>query len=111
MTISPPISTSGRHQTVNVAPADNAGLTMTGTASTSYRQNLVMHKNAMTLAVVPMEMPQAAYNGSRQTANGLSVRVIPIYDGTNDISNWRLDMLYGRKLIDPRLGVRLSGTS
>lgn len=111
LTISPPIITSGPHQTVNAAPADNAGLVMAGTAATGYRQNLMMHKNTMALAVVPMEMPQAVTTGSRQTYKGLSVRVIPIYDGTNDISKWRLDMLYGRKVIDPRLGVRLSGTS
>jgi hypothetical protein len=111
LTISPPIITSGVHQTVNVVPADNAGLTFTGTASTTYPQNMVFHKNAMALAMVPMEMPQAVYNGSRQSYKGMSVRVIPIYDGTNDISKWRLDVLYGRKLIDPRLAVRASGTS
>lgn len=111
LTISPPIITSGPHQTVNVAPADNAGLTFTGTANTGYPQNMVFHKNTMALAMVPMEMPQAAYNGARQSYKGMSVRVIPIYDGTNDISKWRLDVLYGRKLIDPRLAVRLSGTS
>jgi hypothetical protein len=38
------------------------------------------------------------------------VRVIPVYDGVNDISKWRLDVLYGRKLIDPRLATRFSGT-
>lgn len=111
LTISPPIITSGPHQTVNSVPADDAAITVVGAASTGYKQNIVMHKNAMALAMVPMEMPQAVYNGSRQTAKGLSVRIIPIYDGTNDISKWRLDVLYGRKLIDPRLGTRLSGTS
>ncbi len=109
-TISPPIITSGPHQTVNAAPADNAAITVLGSASTAYRQNLVFHKNTMGVAFVPMEMPQAAYNGSRQSYKGISVRVIPIYDGTNDISKWRLDVLYGRKIIDPRLATRLSGT-
>jgi hypothetical protein len=37
--------------------------------------------------------------------------VIPVYDGVNDESAWRLDILYGKKVIDPRLAVRLSGTS
>ena len=111
LTISPPIIISGPHQTVTAKPANDAPITVLGSASTGYKQNLVMHKNAMALAVVPMEMPQAAYNGSRQTHKGISVRVIPIYDGTNDKSIWRLDMLYGRRLIDPRLGTRLSGTS
>jgi len=110
LTISPPIITSGPHQTVNVAPADNAGIVINGTASTGYPQNLMYHKNAMALAVVPMEMPAAAYGGHRESYKGLSVRVIPIYDGTNDISKWRLDLLYGRKVIDPRLGVRVWGS-
>lgn len=110
LTISPPIITSGPYQTVNVAPADNAGLVFDGTASTTYRQNLAFHKNAMALAVVPMEMPPAAYGGTRQSYKNLSVRLIPTYDATNDISKWRLDLLYGRKLIDPRLTVRFAGT-
>jgi hypothetical protein len=111
LTISPPIITSGPHQTVDAAPADNAAITVKGTASTAYKQNLAFHKNAMGLAVVPMEMPQAAYNGARRSHKGFSVRVIPIYDGTNDVEKWRLDMLYGRKLIDPRIVVRGSGTA
>lgn len=111
LTVSPPIITSGPHQTVNAAPADNATITIVGSKSTAYRQNLVFHKNAMALAVVPMELPAAAYGASRESYKGLSCRVIPVYDGTNDISKWRLDMLYGRKLIDPRIVTRLSGTS
>jgi len=111
LTISPPIITSGPHQTVDAAATDNAVITFVGTASTNYKQNLVFHKNAMALAVVPMEMPQGAYNGSRQSAKGLSVRVIPVYDGMTDVSKWRLDLLCGRKLLDPRLSTRLSGTA
>jgi len=111
LTISPPIIISGPHQTVDAAPADDAPITMMGTAVTGYKQNLAFHKNAMALVVVPMEMPAAAYNGERRSHKGFSVRVIPVYDGTNDISKWRLDVLYGKKLIDPRLGLRYSGTS
>lgn len=110
LTISPPIITSGPHQTVDSVPANDAALTFVGAASTGYKQNIVMHKNAMALAVVPMELPAAAYGASRQSYKNMSARVIPVYDGTNDISKWRLDILYGRKLIDPRLGTRLSGT-
>jgi hypothetical protein len=111
LTISPPIITSGPHQTVDAAPADGAAINYAGTANTGYKQNLVYDKAAFALAMVPMEMPQGAFNGSRQSYKDMSVRVIPVYDGTNDISKWRLDVLYGRKLIDPRLATRLSGTS
>jgi len=112
LTISPPIIVTGPHQTVTFSGNfDGRTITNIGTASTPYKQNLFFHKNAMALAVVPMEMPAAAYGGSRKSHNGLSIRVIPIYDGTNDLSKWRLDLLYGRRLIDPRLSVRSSGTS
>ena len=111
LTISPPIILSGPHQTVTlsgVATTDGLTITPVGTASTAYKQNMVFHKNAMALAIVPLEMPQAAYNGARESYKDMSVRVVPIYDGTNDISKWRLDLLYGRKLVDPRLITRLS---
>ena len=111
LTISPPIIVSGPHQTVNAAPADDAPITVLGTASTAYRQNMAFHKNAMSLAVVPMEMPAAAYGASRQSYKGLSVRLIPSYDATNDISKWRMDLLYGRALIDPRVTTRFAGTA
>lgn len=110
VTISPPIITSGPHQTVNADPGNDVAITVVGSASTSYKQNLVYHKNAFALAMVPMELPQGAYGAARQSYKGMSVRVIPVYDGINDISKWRLDVLYGRKCIDPRLATRLSGT-
>jgi len=110
LTISPPIITSGAFQTVSAIPVANATITMVGTASTAYPQNLVFHRNAFTLAMVPLEMPQGVVDAARKTYKGLSVRVVPYYDGTNDISNWRLDILYGVKAIDPRLASRLSGT-
>jgi hypothetical protein len=111
LTIAPAMILTGAYQNISAAPADNAALTFVGTASTGYAQNLVFHKNAFALAMVPLVKPPGAVDVSRQSYKGLSVRVIPFYDGTNDISKWRLDVLYGVKAIDPRLAVRLSGTA
>ena len=111
LTISPPIIITGPHQTVTAAPANNAAITMMGTAGTSYKQNLFYHKNAFALAVVPMEMPQGVTDGARVSKNGLSIRLQPYYDGANDVGNYRFDLLYGRKLIDPRIITRGSGTA
>ena len=36
--------------------------------------------------------------------------MIPYYDGSNDHSCWRLDILYGVKTVDARLATRLSGS-
>jgi len=110
LTIAPAIITSGAFQNVDSVPADNAALTFVGTAATGYAQNLVFHPNAFGLVVVPMDKPPGTVDVARESYKGLSVRVIPYYDGTNDISKWRLDVLYGVKTLDQRLAVRLSGT-
>jgi hypothetical protein len=110
LSISPPIITSGAFQTVSAAPGDNAAITMKGTASTGYKQNMFFHKNAFALTMVPMEMPAGSVGGARRSYKGLSVRVVPTWDGINNVSFWRLDVLYGVKTIDKRLATRGSGT-
>lgn len=107
LTISPPIITSGAFQTVSAAALNDATISIIGNANSNLRQNLVFHKNAFALAMVPMEKPDGAVNVVRKSYKGLSVRLIPYYDGTNDINNWRLDILYGVKCLDPRLATRL----
>jgi hypothetical protein len=97
--------------TAGVTDLNTKAITAVGTAATSYRQNMVFHKNAFALAMVPMIKPPGAQEVARESHNGVSVRMIPTYDGTNDRSNFRLDVLYGVKAIDPRLACRLSGTA
>lgn len=110
LTISPPIITSGPQQTCSAAPADNIGLTMLGSASTAYPGNLVFHPSAFALAVRPLEIPPGASSDARRvTGDGLSIRMIPFYDATNDVSLFRFDVLYGVKCVFPELATRISG--
>lgn len=111
LTIAPAIIASGAFQNVSAGPADNAAITVMGTGGTGYRQNLVFLKNAFALVTVPLVAPPGAVDVARKSYKGLNVRVIPVYDGVNDISSWRLDVLYGTKTLDPRLATRLSGTA
>lgn len=112
LTITPAIIVSGPYQTVSAAPADDAAITPVGSASTGYRQNLYFHRNAFGLVMVPLDIPPGASGeSSRETYDGLSVRVIPVYDGNNDKSVWRLDVLYGVKCLSPMLALRASGTA
>ena len=101
---------SGAHQNcyVSTGDIDNNTVTYQGVASTAYQQNLFFHKNAFALTMVPMVKPPGAVDVGRRSYKGISVRVIPYYDGTNDDSNWRLDILYGVDAIDTRLAVRAS---
>lgn len=111
LTISPAIIVSGAFQNASAAPADNAAITVIGTGGTGYRQNLIFHRNAFALVTVPLISPPGAVDVSRQSYKGTNVRVIPVYDGVNDVSSWRLDILYGTKTIDQRLAHRLSGAA
>lgn len=108
-TISPPIIISGPQQTVSAAPADNAAITVVGTAATSYPMNMAFHRNAFALVTVPLEMPDGAAFKARENYKGLSMRVIKDYDITNDTEIIRLDMLFGTKAIYPDLACRLVG--
>ena len=110
--IAPPIIPTGAHKNVSAAPVDGTTtIAKIGTGGTTYRQNMVFHKNAFALVSVPLVAPPGAVDVGRKTYNGTSVRVIPVYDGISDESMWRLDCLYGLACIDPRLAVRLSGTT
>lgn len=112
--ISPAMIWTGAFQNVSVSGVtdlNNQDVTFIGTASTAYRQNMIFHKNAFALVTVPLISPPGAVDVARQSYKGCNVRVIPVYDGVNDESAWRLDVLYGVKTIDPRLAVRVSGSA
>jgi hypothetical protein len=114
LVFSPAIIWTGAFQSAEVVGAsdlDTMALTFKGTAATAYRQNMAFNKNAFSLVMVDLEKPPGAVDVSRRSYKGTRVRVIPVYDGINDVSKWRLDVLYGVKAIDPRQAVRMSGTS
>lgn len=108
--IFPSITTSGSTQTVSGSPADNAALTC-NTASAVSADNLCFHKDALTLAVVPM----ATYGGLDKCAieydpdTGIAVRVTQGMDITNDKLLCRLDVLYGWAITRPEWAVRVLG--
>lgn len=106
----PGLRSSGAYKNCSALPADGAAITVVGTASTNYPQNLGFHRNAFGLVVCPLEMPHGVW-GQRVThkGTGLSIRVLKDYDIDNDEEIVRLDILYGVKTIHPDMAVRLTG--
>lgn len=108
--ISPAIISGGAFQTVSAAPADNAAITVVGTASTAYPQNLAYHRDAFTLATVDLEdVAQYGAWGARRVYKGISLRVARQYAIGTDTVPCRIDVLYGWKTIRPELACRLWG--
>lgn len=114
LVFSPALIWTGANQTGSVSSGttdlNTLAITGVGTAATAYRQNMIFRKNAFALVMKPLIAPPGAIEVARKSYKGLNVRVIPVYDGVNDESAWRCDILYGVKAIDPRQAVRLSGT-
>ena len=95
--------------TVDAFPAASAALTFLGTASTVYPQNLVYHKNAITLATADLLLPQGVDMASRQVHNGISMRIVRQYDINNDRMPCRVDVLYGYSTIRAPMACRIWG--
>lgn len=108
LAISPPIKATGPNKTVNAAPADNAPLTFVGSASTGYRQNLMFHKDAYTVAVAPLPVLASCEGYTARLPSGISVRVMTFGDGNNDYERTRIDVLYGYTKVRPLHACRVT---
>ena len=95
--------------TVTAFPADNADITMLGSAAGQYAQNLIYHKDAITFATADLLLPQGVDMASRKVHNGISMRIVRQYDINNDRMPCRIDVLYGYSVIRPQMAVRLWG--
>lgn len=111
VSISPSITTSGPTQTVTASPIDGAALTIVGTASTAYPQNILCHKNAFTLGTADLEMPNGVDFASvaSDEDSGLSLRIVRAYDINNDMFPCRIDVLYGWAALRPEWSCRITG--
>lgn len=109
---SPAMIWTGAFKNIDTGLSDlnTAVVTWQSAASAQDRQNMVFTKNAFALVTVPLVSPPGAVDVARESYKGINVRVIPVYDGVNDVSSWRLDVLYGCKTIDARLAHRISGS-
>ena len=106
--ISPAIVTSGPTQNVAAAPADNAPITVAGTASTPHGLSMAYHKSAFAFASADMVMPRGVDFAAREVFDGVSMRIVRQYDINNDRFPCRLDVLYGFKTLRPQLACRLA---
>ena len=110
LAISPAIYTSTNAlATVDSFPTSSSVLTFLGSDAGVYPQNLVYHKDAITLATADLIMPQGVDMASRQVHNGISMRIVRQYDINNDRLPCRIDVLYGYAVMRPEMACRIWG--
>lgn len=106
--IYPPIIPTGPGKNVTAAPANGAALTLIGSASAGYRQSLMFHKDAFTVATAPLGVLAGCEGYTARMPNGISVRVMTGGDFTNDLENTRIDVLYGFAAVRPLHACRVT---
>jgi hypothetical protein len=97
------------YQNVSAKPADNAAITLVGTAGNVYKQNFLFHKDAVTLAMVDLELPQSAVVKARvrDEDSGLSMSMTGAFDINNHTEITRIDAVWGCEVIYPEMLHRL----
>ena len=111
ISISPSIVGPGSaFQNVDALPADDALITVFGTTGNVYAQGVAFNKEAVALAIVPLEKPdgvnQAAMKYDDQS--GVGLRYVEWYDGDTDLWKSRFDVVYGIKTQRPEWSVAIA---
>jgi hypothetical protein len=111
VTVSPAIITAGQFQNVSVsATSSSAVVTPFNNTGTVSPQNIILHRNAETLACADLELPAGVVFAGRASDKelGLSIRVVRQYTINNDSVPCRLDVLYGWAMLYPELACRVA---
>jgi hypothetical protein len=109
--VSPAVITAGQFQNVSIPTTSaTAAITQFNSTGTVSPQNIIMHKNAFTVAMADLELPEGVHFAGRASDKdiGLSLRVVRQYTINNDSIPTRLDVLYGWAPLYPELACRVA---
>jgi len=111
VTVSPAVISAGQFQNVSIlSTSATAVVTPFNNTGIVSPQNIIMHRNAFTLAVADLELPDGVHFAGRASDKeiGLSMRVVRQYTINNDSIPTRLDVLYGWAPLYPELACRVA---
>ncbi|MET3414820.1 P22 phage major capsid protein family protein [Methylobacterium sp. 1030] len=101
-------SNTNPRQNISALPATSALVTVSGSASTGYAQNMAFQKDAFAFATADLIMPKGVDWSAREVMDGLSMRIVRQYDINNDKFPCRIDIMYGYATIRPQLACRIT---
>ena len=109
--VSPAVISAGQFQNVSIPTTSaTAAITFFNKSGTVSPQNIVMHRNAFTVAMADLELPEGVHFAGRASDKelGMSIRVVRQYTINNDSIPTRLDVLYGWAPLYPELACRVA---
>ena len=112
ITVSPAIITGGQFQNTAIigTTSTTAVVTPFNNTGTLSPQNMLFHRDAFSLAVADLELPEGVHFAGRASDKevGLSIRVVRQYTINNDSIPTRLDVLYGWAPLYQELACRIA---
>ena len=110
VTVVPAVITAGQFQNVSVTTTGSQTVTPFNNTGVTSPQNILMHKNAFTMACADLELPEGVHFAGRASDKelGLSLRVVRQYTINNDSIPTRIDVLYGWAPLYPELACRIA---
>jgi len=111
VSVSPAVITGGQFQNVSIPTTSAvAAVAFFNSAGAVSPQNIIMHRNAFTLASADLELPEGVHFAGRASDKevGLSIRVVRQYTINNDSIPTRLDVLYGWAPLYQELACRVA---
>ena len=110
VTVVPAVITGGQFQNVSVTTTGSQTVTPFDNTGKTSPQNILMHKNAFTMACADLELPEGVHFAGRASDKelGLSLRVVRQYTINNDSIPTRIDVLYGWAPLYPELACRIA---
>lgn len=114
VTVAPAMITGGQFQNCTAPTSTTAAITPTSIAGTTATavvspQNILYHKNAYTMAMADLELPEGVHFAGRASDKqaGLSIRIVRQYTINNDSIPARFDVLYGWAPLYAELACRI----
>lgn len=109
LTVSPAMYTTGPLANISAFPVSEGAVTVVGTASTAYPQNLLYHPEAFTFATANLEMPSDVSFKSQMSVDGINMRVLRQYQINDSSHPCRIDVFGGFLVQRPEMACRLWG--
>ncbi len=93
---------------MTTSPLDEATLDSVNLSAEKYRLNLAYHESAVTMVTADLFLPtNGVISAARKVYDNVSMRMIELYDGTNDQAVTRMDILWGALAVRPEWMVRI----
>lgn len=111
LSVSPAFYTSASDglQNITAFPADGDAITvLTGSASTTYTNNLACHKSAFKMVTVPLIQPKGVDLVATQTVDGITVNLVRDFNILTRKMITRVDVLYGFDKVRPEWSCRIT---